>query len=82
VAPSTRRITVTGHRPTLRLTSEFNEWHPVLLPVAVALTVGAPFLGLVLAGWPGVLVGLVLSGLCFLAGLLGITKVRKEVERS
>jgi hypothetical protein len=80
VSLGTGRVSVVGHRPTLRLTREFYERHPVLFPLALALTFGAPFLGLVLAGWAGVLVGLVLSGLCFLAGLRGMTKVRQEIE--
>jgi hypothetical protein len=76
------KMSVVGHRPTLRLTRNYYERHPVLFPLAIALATGAPFVGLWLAGWPGVLVGLVLSAVCFLAGLQGITKVREEIERS
>jgi hypothetical protein len=66
----------------LRLTRIYHERHPVLFPLAIALAIGAPFLGLGLAGWAGVLVGLALSGMGFLAGLRGITKVREEIKRS
>jgi len=56
------------------------EKHPVLLPIVITITLGAPFLGLVVAGWPGVAVGLVVGALTFLLGLRAVTKVRQIRE--
>lgn len=59
---------------------EYYERHPVLLPIAVVLTIGAPFLGRSSRACQ-VLVGLALSAVSFLAGLRGMTRGRREVER-
>ena len=56
------------------------EKHPVLLPVVITITLGAPFLGLVVAGWAGVAVGLFVGLLTFLLGLRAVTKVREIRE--
>ena len=61
-------------------TREYYKKHKLLFPMALALTIGAPFIGLFLAGWSGVVISLPLSALCFWIGLRGITKVR-EIER-
>ena len=59
---------------------EYYERHPVLLPIVVAITVGSPFLGLLFAGWPGVIVGLVIGLGVFFLGLRAVTKVREIRE--
>lgn len=59
---------------------EYWEHHPVFLTVALILTFGSPFLGLVLAGWVGVGVGLVVAAASFFLGLRGVTKVRQIKE--
>jgi hypothetical protein len=56
---------------------EYYEKHRVLLPTVVIITVGAPFLGLVLAGWTGVGVGLVVGIATFFLSLRAVTKVRE-----
>lgn len=56
------------------------ERHPVLLPIVIAITLASPFLGLVLAGWVGVLVGLGVGVITFLLGLRAVTKVREIRE--
>ena len=61
-------------------TREYWEKHPVLLPLVLAIVVGSPFLGLVLAGWSGVLVGLFVSVVGFALGLFAVTKVRHTRE--
>lgn len=58
----------------------YYEKHKVLLPVVVGITLGSPFLGLVLAGWSGVVVGLAIGLLAFLLGLRAVTKVREIRE--
>ena len=48
--------------------------------MVIAITVVSPFLGLVLAGWVGLVVGLVLSGIAYFIGPLALTKII-EIER-
>lgn len=61
---------------------EYFERHPILLPVVIVITVGAPFLGLVISGMKGVLVGLVIGFITFGLGMVSITKVREIDKRS
>lgn len=61
-------------------TSEYFENHPWLLPLVVALTVAAPFVGLFLAGLAGAFVGLVLGLVTLFLGFAARTRVR-EIER-
>ena len=56
---------------------EFWEKRPFLLTVVVILTVGSPFAGLFLSGWPGVIVGLLVSVITAGLSLLAVTKVRE-----
>lgn len=57
---------------------EYVKRKPLLLTVLVVLTFGGPFLGLVLAGVPGVIVALVLAIICW---LLGPRAVERVIER-
>jgi len=59
---------------------EFYEKKPWALAAVIAITLGAPFLGLVLLGWAGVIAGLVLGGAAYWIGPFAVTKVR-EIER-
>lgn len=59
---------------------EFYEKQPLALATVIAITLGAPFLGLFLAGWVGVIAGLVLGGIAYRIGPIAVTKVR-EIER-
>lgn len=59
---------------------EFYEKKPLALASVLAITFGAPFLGLVLVGWLGVVVGLALGGLAYWIGPSALTRVR-EIER-
>ena len=61
---------------------EYYEKHPVLLPGVIGITIGAPFLGLLLAGWVGVAAGIAIGGITFLLGLRAMTKVREIREGS
>ncbi|NGZ10254.1 MAG: hypothetical protein CV088_12835 [Nitrospira sp. LK70] len=72
-------IDVAGH-VTWEKRREFYERRPLALVSVIALTVGAPFLGLVLVGWAGVIAGLMLGAVAYWIGPLAITKVR-EIER-
>jgi hypothetical protein len=67
---------------SLRYLHERKYWktHPVLLSIVLAVVLGSPFLGLVLAGWPGVTVGLVVSVAGFVAGLFAVTRVHHTRE--
>jgi hypothetical protein len=46
----------------------------------IVLTFGSPFLGLVLAGLAGVIVGLIVSGITLYLGFGAVTTVR-EIEK-
>lgn len=63
-----------------QLIHEYYERHPVFLPLVICITFASPFLGLFLAGWNGVLVGLVIGLFAFVLGLRAITKVR-EIQK-
>jgi hypothetical protein len=56
---------------------EYYEKHPLILSTVIAITVGAPFLGLVFAGWAGVTVGLVVGVATFFLGPRAVTRVRE-----
>lgn len=61
-------------------TREYWEKRPLPLLGVIILTIGSPFLGLVLADWVGVVVGLVISVAAFSGGIFAITRVR-EITR-
>lgn len=56
---------------------EYWEKHTVLLFVVILVTLSSPFLGLFLAGWVGVCVGLVIGLVTFFVSLRAITRVRE-----
>lgn len=72
-------INVAGHL-TWENRREFYEKKPLALAAVLAITFGAPFLGLVLVGWIGVVVGLALGAAAYWIGPFAVTKVR-EIER-
>lgn len=59
---------------------EFYEKKPLALAAVIGITFSAPFLGLVLVGWVGVIIGLALGAAAYWIGPFAITKVR-EIER-
>lgn len=59
---------------------EYYERHKILFPLLLAITITAPFLGLVLAGWLGIVAGLLISLATLYLGLRAITKVREIRE--
>jgi hypothetical protein len=59
---------------------EYWEKRPLPLLFVAALTFGSPFLGLFLAGWIGVVVGLAIAIVAFAGGLFAVTRVR-EITR-
>lgn len=67
-------------RLTWETRREFYEKKPLALAVVIAITVGAPFLGLVLVGWLGVIIGLMLGVAAYWIGPFAIMKVR-EIEK-
>ncbi len=56
---------------------EFYEKNVPALVVVVLIAVGSPVLGLLIAGLPGVLIGLLLSGVSYFLGPIAATKVRE-----
>jgi hypothetical protein len=50
----------------------------VLLSIVAAGTLGTPFLGLALGGWPGVLIGLIAGPALFVGGALALTRVHER----
>jgi hypothetical protein len=60
---------------TLIHTLKYVKRNPLLLAVAFVLTFGAPFLGLVLVGVPGLIVGLVLAIICWFLSPLTLKRV-------
>jgi hypothetical protein len=61
----------------LKKTQRGLEKRPILLAVVIAITLGSPFLGFLVSGWPGVIAGVLFGALSFYLGLLAITKVEK-----
>lgn len=61
-------------------TREFWETRKLPLGISVGLGLGSPFLGLVIAGAPGVVVGVVIGVISLVMGFIGATKVR-DTER-
>lgn len=59
---------------------EYYKKHTLLLSLVIGITIGAPFLGLVLAGWDGVVVGVIVGVGTFLLGLCAVTKIREIRE--
>lgn len=59
----------------LELSKTYFEKHPVLFPIVTIATIGSPFIGLFLAGWLGVFVGLAISIVCFVLGSKAVIKV-------
>lgn len=59
---------------------EFYERKRWALAAVIAISIGGSFLGLFIAGWPGVIVGLLLSVVTYFLGPLAETKVR-EIEK-
>lgn len=57
---------------------EYYERRSVAFAVVVVLTLAASLVGLVFAGWVGVLIGLSLGALGLVIGPWAITKVRHE----
>ena len=61
---------------------EYYEKHSILLAISIIVTVGSPFLGLVLAGWVGVVAGLLIGVLTLIVGFRAVIKVREIQEGS
>jgi hypothetical protein len=54
------------------------ERKPMLLTVVAAGTLGSPFIGLALAGWPGVIIGALAGVALFAGGAFALTHVREK----
>lgn len=55
--------------------SEYYRKNPKAFAVVIAITVFGPFLGLFLAGWLGVMAGLVLGGIAYWISPLASTRI-------
>ena len=66
---------VKGSPVTFTHTLKYVKRKPLLLTVLVILTLGGPFLGLVLAGVLGVIVAFVLAIICWVLGPLAVERV-------
>ncbi len=80
-------VKLTGQRMELKAgriswtkVREYWENRPWPFFLMVLLTLGSPFLGLFLAGWIGVVLGLTFGILATAVGLFAVTRVR-EIER-
>lgn len=56
---------------------EFYEKNILALVVVALIAIGSPVLGLFIAGLPGVLIGLLLSGVSYFLGPIAVTNVRE-----
>jgi len=54
---------------------EYYQKNPKVLAIVIAITGLAPFLGLFLVGWAGVVAGLVLGGIAYLISPWASTKI-------
>lgn len=68
------------HSIESRHVHEYHERHRTLLEFILFITVASPFLGLVIAGWSGVVVGIVIGLATFVIGLRAVIKVREIRE--
>jgi len=59
---------------------EYYEKHKGALGAVIAITVLSPFLGLVLVGWVGIVIGLGLGGLAYYLGPKAVTKVIEKTK--
>jgi hypothetical protein len=66
--------------PSWRHIHEHYERRKLLLPAVLAITILSPFIGLFLAGWSGVAVGIANGLATFFLGLRAVTKVREIRE--
>jgi hypothetical protein len=58
----------------------FHEKNQPVWWAMVWLTIGSPFLGLFLMGWPGLILGLALNGIFYWLGLYACKEVRRSKE--
>jgi hypothetical protein len=65
-----------------RRVREYYEKHLIVSAILIAITIGSPFLGLVLGGWDGVVVGLLIGVATLFISLRPIIKVREIHEGS
>jgi hypothetical protein len=56
---------------------EYNKFFVIAM---LLVTFGSPFLGLIVAGWPGVVVGLVLSAVSLILGFIAVTRLRESTH--
>jgi hypothetical protein len=75
-----QRIELKAGRLSWIKVREYWENRPWPFVLMVLLTLGSPFLGLFLAGWIGVFIGLTLGILATAVGFFAVTRVR-ETER-
>ena len=60
---------------SLKRRREFLEKRPLTMWLLIVLTFSSPFIGLVLSGWPGMIVGLIIALLAFVLGPYAVMKV-------
>jgi hypothetical protein len=67
-------------RPSLTTLTQYWERNPILISLVLVVTLTSPVLGLILVGWFGVLVGLVIGALSLGLGFFAVTRVREMRE--
>ena len=80
ISPLTGALSIAAYAPRWKHVREYYEKHRVLLLLNIFIVIGSPFLGLVLAGWGGVVVGLIVGAITFFLGLRAVIKVREIQE--
>ena len=59
---------------------EFIKTNPMWNLIIIVISLAAPFLGLVISGWIGVIVGFLIGALLYILGPRALIKIR-EIER-
>lgn len=75
------RYEVKGSPAEVTHSWEYVKRKRLLLTLLIVLTFGGPFLGFVLAEVPGVIVGFVLAGICWILGPLAVQRVIERRTR-
>jgi hypothetical protein len=59
---------------------EFVKTQPVTHIIIIIISLAAPFLGLIISGWIGVIIGILIAVLLYILGPKALMKIR-EIER-
>jgi uncharacterized oligopeptide transporter (OPT) family protein len=76
----TGQFRVTGSDARLSRIRTYWERRPVLCVAVVLITLGSPFVGLMVAGLTGALIGLVLSVAGLIGGIFALTRLQVGLQ--